>query len=107
MYELDEKDTQILEVLKENSHLSIGQIARKTSIPIATVHNRIKKLRANGIIKRYTIDLDQVKLGRKIVAYVMVKAMRKADQSILLHTIAKNEHVEEGSMITGEFDLVF
>jgi DNA-binding Lrp family transcriptional regulator len=107
MYELDEKDMQILEVLKQNSHLSIGKIARKTGIPIATVHHRIKKLKTNGIIKRYTIEVDQVKLGRKMIAYVMVKAMRKADQSVLLHTIAKHDHVEEGAMITGEFDLVF
>ena len=107
MYELDEKDMQILEVLKQNSHLSIGKIARKTGIPIATVHHRIKKLKTNGIIKRYTIEVDHVKLGRKMIAYVMVKAMRKADQSVLLHTIAKHDHVEEGAMITGEFDLVF
>jgi DNA-binding Lrp family transcriptional regulator len=107
MYEIDEKDMQILEVLKKNSHLSIGRISKKTGIPIATVHNRIKKLKANGIIERYTIDIDQVKLGRKMVAFVMVKAMRKADHSEVLHKIVKHEHIEEGAMITGEFDLLF
>lgn len=107
MYEADEKDMHILEVLKKNSHLSIGKISRKTGIPVATVHNRIKKLSNAGVIKCYTIEIDPAKLGKKMVAYVMVKATRKSDHSMLLHKIIKHELVEEGAMVTGEFDLIF
>ena len=107
MYELDEKDIHILDVLKKNSHLSIGKISRKTGIPIATVHHRIQKLTGNGIIRSYTIDIDEVKLGRKMIAFVMVKVAKKSDQSVLLHKIVKHDLVKEGAMITGEFDLIF
>ena len=40
---MDEKDEKILRLLKENSKSTTQQIAKKTLIPITTVHNRIKK----------------------------------------------------------------
>lgn len=102
----DHKDDSILEVLKENSALSIQQIAKKTGIAVATVHNRIKRLRAEGVIKKYTIIIDKAKLGRKMVAYVLIKAMPKTDHIMLLHHIIKHDLVEDGSAVTGEFDLI-
>lgn len=107
IYEIDEKDSAILEVLKRNSQFSIQKISKKTGIPVATVHNRIKKMKEEGIIESYTIKLNPEKMGRKMTAYVMVKAVQKADQSLLLKEISSYERVVEGSMITGEFDLIF
>jgi len=104
---IDEKDNEILRVLKQNSQFSIQKISKRTGIPVATVHNRIKKMKENGIIAGYTIKVNTAKLGRKMTAYVLVKATQKADQSVLLREIASYEHVEEGSMVTGEFDLIF
>lgn len=104
--EIDDRDHAILDVLKENSALSIGKIARKTGIPIATVHNRIKRMKAQGIIAKYTVKLDAAKLGKKMVAYVLIKAAAKSDHIKLLHAISKHAAVEFGSAVTGAFDLI-
>ena len=106
MVEIDEKDRAIIEVLKENSSLSIQKIAKRTGIPIATVHHRIKKLEGSGIIRAYTIVVDKSKLGKKLVAYVLVKATPKTDHITLLQKLIKHELVEDGSAITGEFDII-
>lgn len=106
MEALDEKDYSILETLKSNSSLSIKQISKKTLIPVATVHNRIKKMKANGIITGYTIKIDKAKLGKKMVAYVLIKAIPKADHIEMLEKIVKHDAVEDGSAITGAFDLI-
>ena len=106
MAEIDEKDRLILNTLKENSSLSIQKISRKTGIPIATVHHRLKRLRAEGVIKKYTIVIDQPKLGRKLVAHVLIKAIPKSDHVALLEKLMKHESVEDGSAITGAFDIV-
>lgn len=97
----------LLAVLKENSQLSIQKISKNTGIPVATVHNRIKRMKENGIIAGYTIKIDKTKVGRKMTAYVLVKTAQKANQGDILHKIVKHGVVEEGSMITGEFDLIF
>ena len=107
MNELDEKDFAILDELKKNSKLSEQKIARKTGIPMTTVHNRIKKLRASGLIKKYTIELDYAKMGNPLTAYVILKAIHGADQKELLTYVFKIPQIYEAAMVTGEFDIFF
>ena len=75
---MDSKDEKILEVLRENSRLSAQQISRKTLIPITTVHNRMKKLVTEGIIKKFTIDVNPVKIGKTLAASAEKSAKRSA-----------------------------
>lgn len=103
---LDDKDQAILEVLKADSRLSIQQIARKTGIAVGTVHNRIKQMKASGIIRRYTVDVDKSKLGRRMVAHILLSAAPKSDHIALLDKILQHEFIEGGSAVTGEYDLV-
>ena len=58
---VDDKDRKILDLLKENSKLSTSKISKKLNLPITTVFHRMKKLEKNGVIKKYTIDIDEIK----------------------------------------------
>jgi DNA-binding Lrp family transcriptional regulator len=104
---LDEKDLTLIEELKGDSKLSEQKLARKTGIPMTTVHNRLRKLRGLGVIRGYTIRLDYAKLGRPLVAFVLVKTMPGVDQKLMLDRISRIPHVCETAMITGEFDILF
>jgi len=104
---LDSKDLTIIEELKKNSKLSEQKIAKKTGIPMTTVHNRIGKLRQAGVIEKFTVKLDYAKLGKPIVAFVLLKAINQADQKQLLGQISKMPDVYEVAMVTGAFDLLF
>lgn len=106
MVQFDEKDNVILDVLRDNSSLSMGKIAKRTGIPMATVHHRIKRLKAEGIIKKYTVVVDKAKLGKKMIAHVLIKAMPKVYHVDLLEKLMKHEQVEDGSAITGGFDII-
>jgi Lrp/AsnC family leucine-responsive transcriptional regulator len=68
---MDEKDRLILQELKKNSNRSTQQLGKATKIPSTTIHNRIKKLEKIGIIKQYTIQIDNKKLGH-VQAYFEV-----------------------------------
>lgn len=103
----DKKDMAILGELRENSRLSEKKLSRKTGIPMTTVHNRVKKLRELGVIEKYTLRINYEKLGKPLIAYVLVKAIKQADQKELLDQIAKVPNVYEAAMITGEFDILF
>jgi DNA-binding Lrp family transcriptional regulator len=104
--EIDERDSLILDTLKADSSLSIQKIARKTGIPIATVHHRIKKLVGAGVIEKYTIAIDKAKLGKRLVAHVLIKAVPKTNHITLLEKLMKHAEVEDGSAITGAFDVL-
>jgi len=73
-YKMDKKDLEIIEVLKRHSDYTTRQIAKKTLLPITTIHNRIRKLKEEGIIKRFTIELDHKKVGNSFVVYILVSA---------------------------------
>ena len=109
---IDEKDRKILEILKENSSLSTHKISKKTLIPVTTVNNRIKKLRKEGVIKKYTIVVDEKKLGISLMAYVFVQvSLRDLKQSKLrisdlVKEIRKGPIVESAENVAGDMDLV-
>lgn len=109
---MDKKDEKILEILKSDSSLTTRQIAKKTAIPITTIHNRIRKLKKDEIIKQYTIKLDHKKLGKHFLALVLVscdyKVLREKhkDQHDLVHEMARLPEVEHVEIVTGSVDMV-
>jgi len=103
---LDEKDLMLIGELRKDSKLSEQRLARKTGIPMTTVHNRIRRLRDLGVIERYTVKLDYARIGRPLVAYALIKTMPGVDQREILSMISKIPHVAECAMVTGDFDIL-
>lgn len=60
---MDEKDRTIIERLRENARISYGEIARILRISDVAVMKRVKKLEREGVIKKYTVEVDDAKLG--------------------------------------------
>ena len=55
---MDIVDLKILELLKENSRMSFNDISQNVGKTEATIRRRVKKLKEEGIIKRFTIDFN-------------------------------------------------
>ena len=55
----DDKDIQILNILKKNSRLTNTEIARMLNFSEGTVRKRINKLLETGTIRRFTIELGR------------------------------------------------
>ncbi|MEK5267328.1 Lrp/AsnC family transcriptional regulator [Weizmannia sp. FSL W8-0401] len=69
---IDEIDKEILNVLKNDSRLSMREISKRIHLSAPSVAERVKKLESFGIIKNYTIELDYKKLGYEIECFVEV-----------------------------------
>jgi len=108
--QIDDKSNQILDFLKQNCKLSSRELSKKTKIPLTTVHNKIKKLKEQGVIKKYSIEIDYEKLGLKLCAYIMANVNYNINHKISQQEIAKkinNLHfVESVDKITGDMDLM-
>jgi Lrp/AsnC family transcriptional regulator for asnA, asnC and gidA len=109
---VDEKDKKILEILLDNSELSTHQISRKTLIPVTTVNNRIKKLKKLKVIKKFTIDIDNRKLGYHLESYILIRTSLKELKEVkmsmndLIKLIRKNPDIQEINHITGDLDII-
>ena len=109
---LDEKDLKILGILQDHGDYTTRQVAKKTLLPITTIHNRIKKLRKEKYIKKFTVDLDYKKIDRGFsvlvllsVDYKLLREMKK-DQHQLAKELKILPEIEKVDVVTGGTDIV-
>jgi len=112
MNEKIDKDSRILALLKENSRMTTKEMSKELEIPQTTIHNRIKRLTQNGIIKRFTIEIDGRKIGKGLDAYILCTVSyrstrgEKINQIEVAQTIKELPEVEEVSIVTGDNDMI-
>jgi Lrp/AsnC family transcriptional regulator for asnA, asnC and gidA len=103
---MDAKDHLLLDALKEDASLSVVKLAAKTQLPATTVYNRIKKLKAHGIIKNYTINIDKNRVYGNIIGFILIKAKSDdLDQRQIVRELMDQSVVENAAIITGEKDI--
>ncbi len=109
---LDDKDQMILEVLKDHAEYTTRQVAKKTLLPITTVHHRIQKLRAYGVIEKYTVEVDAQSVGEGFAAYVLVSVnlpllrLKKKTQYDVVKDLKRFSFVKRADIVSGGTDVV-
>jgi Lrp/AsnC family transcriptional regulator for asnA, asnC and gidA len=63
-------DRQILNLLTQDARSTYTEIGQRLGIAHSTVHERIKKMEQNGIIKKYTTLVDIDRLGTKNITAI-------------------------------------
>jgi DNA-binding Lrp family transcriptional regulator len=109
-FTIDEKDRRILELLQEDSSQPIKTIASDNMVNLAipTVHERIKKLEENGVIKKYTVVLDDKKLGKDITTFILItQDYKEYDPNVIVSKeVANMKGVLEVFHLAGDEDLL-
>ena len=99
---IDETDKRILKELKKDSRETIRDIAKILSLRPSTVHQRILKLKENGVIEKFTIKTSNKEIGENFIVFMLVST----EGVILPEAALKNDHIKEVFGITGEYDLM-
>ena len=104
MLRLDDKDHQIISVLRENSRLSVRDMAKATGIRPSTVHQRIKRLLGSKVIEKFTLKLNNKAIGENFIVLMLVtgKPTEYVGDALLRH-----KNIKEVFGITGEYDMLF
>ncbi len=109
---MDYKDRELMELLCSDGKLTVLQLAKKTGIPPTTVHNRIKRMENEGIIRGYTAIIDRAKTGLPISAFILITisyehaTAHKLFQQGIAETIRKMPGVDHSSIVTGATDIL-
>lgn len=69
---LDKTDMDILDELSKNSRITMKELGEKVHLTGPATSARVEKLEDSGVIERYTIELNQVKLGFYIHAFLTI-----------------------------------
>jgi len=102
---LSEDDLTLLRELQMEGRASYSKLSKKTGIPNSTIHDKVKRLISNGVIKGYTIIIDKEKVGLDNVAIIGVETGAKQFRDVAKNLCEIREIVEVYGT-TAEFDLM-
>jgi len=69
----DNLDISILRELRENAKISYKKLAEKLKTHPNTLMQRIKRLEKDGVIRKYSVDIDYQKLGLEFRAIILMR----------------------------------
>lgn len=101
---MDEVDLRIIEQLLKDGRKSYREIARELGLSVATVHNRVKRLQAEGVIKGFAPIMDYSRLGFDLTALILLQA-EGAHLVEVEEEVAKLKEACAVYDVTGEFDV--
>lgn len=104
MYTPDRIDMVIVNILQKDARASIKDIAKAVYLSSPAVSARIEKLEKNGIIKGYRADVDYVKMGYFVSAFINV-SMAPSLKPKFYKFIDDVPNVLECSCVTGEYTM--
>jgi DNA-binding Lrp family transcriptional regulator len=105
---LDDKDLAILRLLQQNAKATVKEIADAVHLSTTPVHERIKRMEQNGVIKQYAtlVNHSKVKKGLMVICYVSLKQHDKTAGTEFIKMINAMPEVIECYNISGEFDFM-
>ncbi len=106
--QLDDKDLSILRLLQQNARYTVKQIAEEVHLSTTPVHERIKRMEDQGVIKQYAALVDHTKInkGLMVICYVSLKQHNKTAGASFITAIQALPEVLECYNISGEFDFM-
>ncbi len=102
---LDETDKKILNILQKNDKVSYRELADKLQLAASTIHNRVKKLIEEEIIKEFAAIVDPVKIGYNTIALIglTVDPLKMKD---IASKIASFEETQLVAVSSGDHDII-
>lgn len=103
---MDNIDIKILKCLRKNARLTASAIGEEINLSVSAVIERIRKLEQSGIIKGYTIEVDQKLLGNEMVAIMEVRLKHPKYYDEFAGLIKTNNSIAACYYMTGDFDFI-
>ena len=102
--ELDRTDLTLVHALQHDAAQRLEDLARLVQLAPSSVHDRLRRLERDGIIRRWTIQVDETALGLGVLAYVGLRATTPCSE--LLPALERITAVEEAHSVAGELSLL-
>ena len=71
---MDHIDRALLTQLQQDATLSYATLGKAVGLSAGATHERVRKLRERGVIRRTAAEVDPAAVGSGVLAYVMVSS---------------------------------
>lgn len=105
MDRIDDLDLKILSELSKDASISVPKLSKKVNTNASVVYSRIKWLIKRGLIKKFTVIINDEALGLNVKALTGINMDSKLRDNVL-NELFKVPEVREVSEVTGRFDVL-
>ncbi|MCI0562926.1 MAG: Lrp/AsnC family transcriptional regulator [Nitrososphaera sp.] len=105
MGRIDDLDVKILGELAKDASISVPRLSKKINVNSSVVYSRIKRLVKRGLIKKFTIVINDEALGFNVKALTGINMDSKLRDNVL-NELFKIPEVREVAEVTGRFDVL-
>lgn len=103
---MDIIDLKILHILKNNARKTVSSLSKEVNMSVSAVIERIKKLETQKIISKYTVIIDQKKIGNDVTAVMEVRLEHPKYFDEFTQAVVNNPNVASCYYMTGDFDFI-
>ncbi|WP_377273903.1 Lrp/AsnC family transcriptional regulator [Peterkaempfera sp. SMS 1(5)a] len=96
---MDEIDRALVALLQQDAGQAYAALGKAIGLSAGATHERVRKLRERGVIRRTTVDVDPRALGLGVLAFVMVESSAWMGDSA--EAFAAISEIEEAHIIAG------
>jgi Lrp/AsnC family transcriptional regulator, leucine-responsive regulatory protein len=98
---VDQIDRELLARLQEDATQSYAALGQAVGLSAGAAHERVRKLKASGVIRRTTAEVDPAALGSGVLAYVLLDAESWMGDEPTADALRAIPAVEEAHIIAG------
>jgi len=103
---IDETDVKLLELLPKDSSATATEMMSQVNLSVPAINKRIRKMRQSGVIRRFTTVVDGEKVGKPIMAFILLILQQASAVDALLQYVNADPDVLECYAVTGEYDYI-
>ncbi|MFI1398956.1 Lrp/AsnC family transcriptional regulator [Streptomyces sp. NPDC020681] len=71
---MDGIDRELVALLQQDAAQPYAALGKAVGLSAGAAHERVRKLRERGVIRRTTVEVDPKALGQAVLAFVMVES---------------------------------
>lgn len=101
---MDQIDNLLVRILAENSDVTATELMSRVNLSVPAINKRIARLKSSGVIRASSVLTDPKKVGKPIIAFVMVVLDQFANAESLMQYVRSDPDVLECYAVTGEYD---
>ena len=99
---VEEIDRKIVSLLARNGRMSFTELGRQAGLSVSAVHQRVRRLEQEGVIKGYAAVFDPEDVGLPLTAFVSVKPFDAAAPDDLPRRLEQLTAIEACHSVAGD-----
>ncbi|WP_086826984.1 Lrp/AsnC family transcriptional regulator [Allokutzneria sp. NRRL B-24872] len=103
---MDRLDRELLALLQEDATQSYATLGKAVGLSTTAAHERIRKLREAGVLRRTTVEVDPVACGCPVSAFALVDGTAWMGEAAVGEALAEIPEIEQAHIVAGTASLL-